>query len=376
MAPTSERAGSEAPLENQPGPVRGEDSFDIARVDRWLRERVEGLTGPPEVRQFTGGASNLTYLLRYPERELVLRRPPPGTKAATAHDMRREADIQRRLRPVYPSVPELLAFCEEQDVLGSDFYVMERITGAILRGRGRQQIDISASAARGICEAWVDRMVELHQVDVSAAGLADLGRGEGYVERQIGGWSERYRQARTWNVPRFERVMRWLAERQPPDRASCVVHNDFRLDNVVLDPSEPRRIVGVLDWEMATVGDPLMDLGNSLAYWVQADDDRAMQLLRRQPTHLPGMLTRRELVDRYCEATGIDPPDITFYEVYGLFRLAAIIQQIYRRYHRRETRNPAFRRYWLAVGYLDRRCRRLIIDRANGQPVSQDNRRH
>ncbi len=294
----------------------------------------------------------------------MLRRPPPGTKAATAHDMRREADIQRRLRPVYPYVPELLAFCEDDDVLGSDFYVMERVEGTILRGRGRQQIDVSPSTARGICEAWIDRLVELHRVDVAAAGLADMGRGAGYVARQIEGWSERYRQARTWNVPRFARVMRWLAERQPPDSASCVVHNDFRLDNVVLDPSEPRRIVGVLDWEMATIGDPLMDLGNSLAYWVQADDDRAMQLLRRQPTHLPGMLTRREIVGRYCEATGIEPPDIVFYEVYGLFRLAAIIQQIYRRYHRRETRNPAFRHYWLAVGYLDRRCRRLI-DRAD-----------
>ncbi len=343
--------------------MRGEDSFDVERVDRWLRARVEELTGPPEVRQFTGGASNLTYLLRYPEHELVLRRPPRGTKAATAHDMRREADIQRRLRPVYPYVPELLAFCDEQDLLGSDFYVMERITGVILRGRGRQQIDVSPPVARGICEAWVDRLVELHQIDVSAAGLTDLGRGAGYVERQIGGWSERYRQARTWNAPRFERVMRWLAEHQPPDSASCVVHNDFRLDNVVLDSSVPPRIVGVIDWEMATVGDPLMDLGNSLAYWVQADDDRAMQLLRRQPTHLPGMFTRREIVIRYCEARGIEQPNIAFYEVYGLFRLAAIIQQIYRRYHRRETSNPAFRHYWLAVRYLDRRCRRLI-DRA------------
>jgi aminoglycoside phosphotransferase (APT) family kinase protein len=360
VTPSGEQAAVPA---HEPGPVRGEDSFDVARLDRWLRERVDGLTGPPEVRQFTGGASNLTYLLRYPERDLVLRRPPPGTKAATAHDMRREAEIQRRLRPVYPYVPELLAFCEEHEVLGSDFYVMERVVGTILHGRGRQEIDLPATTARGICEAWVDRFVELHRVDVSAAALADLGRGEGYVERQIRGWSERYREARTWNVPRFTRVMRWLAENQPPDGASCVVHNDFRLDNVVLDPGDPQRIVGVLDWEMATVGDPLMDLGNSLAYWVQADDDRVMQLLRRQPTHLPGMLTRSQLIERYCDAIGIEPPALAFYEVYGLFRLAVIIQQIYRRYHRRETRNPAFRHYWLAVAYLDRRCRRLI-DRA------------
>jgi aminoglycoside phosphotransferase (APT) family kinase protein len=362
VTPSGERTSASA---HEPGPVRGEDSFDVARLDRWLRERVDGLTGLPEVRQFTGGASNLTYLLRYPERDLVLRRPPPGTKAATAHDMRREAEIQRRLRPFYPYVPELLAFCEEHDVLGSDFYVMERIAGTILHGRGRQQIDLPPPTARGICEAWVDRFVELHRVDVSAAALADLGRGEGYVERQIRGWSERYREARTWNVPRFIRVMRWLAENQPRDSASCVVHNDFRLDNVVLDPGDQRRIVGVLDWEMATVGDPLMDLGNSLAYWVQADDDRVMQLLRRQPTHFPGMLNRSQLVERYCEAIGIEPPAIAFYEVYGLFRLAVIVQQIYRRYHRRETRNSAYRHYWLAVVYLDRRCRRLV-ERAGG----------
>jgi aminoglycoside phosphotransferase (APT) family kinase protein len=345
---------------DEPGAVRGEDSFDVLRVDHWLRERVHGLTGPPEVRQFAGGASNLTYLLLYPERELVLRRPPPGTKAASAHDMRREAEIQRRLRPVFPYAPDVIAVCEDASVLGSDFYVMERLRGVILRGRGNPQIALSAPLARAICEAMIDCLVALHGVDVAQAGLVGMDRGDGYVERQVAGWCERYRQARTFNVPRFERVMSWLAAHQPSDSAKCVVHNDFRLDNVVLDPRDSRRIVGVLDWEMATVGDPLMDLGGLLAYWVQADDDRAMQLLRRQPSHLPGMLTRAQIIERYREKTGIELSTITFYQVYGLFRLAVIIQQIYRRYQRRETRNPMFRHYWLAVGYLDWRCRRLI----------------
>jgi aminoglycoside phosphotransferase (APT) family kinase protein len=345
---------------DEPGPVRAEDALDVARLDRWLGERIEGLAGPPEIHQFAGGASNLTYLVSYPDRELVLRRPPPGTKAASAHDMRREAEIQRRLRPVFPYVPEVLAFCEDAEVLGSDFYVMERLHGVILRARGPQQIDLTPAIAGRVSKAFIDRLVELHQVDVSANGLSDMGRGAGYVERQIGGWSERYRRARTWNVPSCERIMRWLAERMPEDSGACVIHNDFRLDNLLLDDEDPGRVVGILDWEMATIGDPLMDLGNTLAYWVQADDDRMMQRFRRQPSNLPGMLTREEMIGRYCERAQIERPAMTFYEVYALFRLAVIVQQIYQRYHRKETTNPAFRRYWLMVHVLNRRCRRLI----------------
>jgi aminoglycoside phosphotransferase (APT) family kinase protein len=166
--------------------------------------------------------------------------------------------------------------------------------------------------------------------------------------------------ARTWNVPSFARIRAWLRERIPEDVGECVIHGDFRLDNLVLDPADPVRIVGVLDWEMATIGDPLMDLGNSLAYWVQADDDVVARATRRQPTHLPGMLTRAEVVARYFEKSGLPPRDVTFHEVYGLFRLAVIAQQIYYRYHRRETRNPAFRWFWLLSHYLERRSLRLI----------------
>src|SRR6185295_5183897 len=177
------------------------------------------------------------------------------------------------------------------------------------------------------------------------------------------GWSERYRKARTWNVPRFEKVIAWLAAHTPDDAATCVIHNDFRLDNLVLDAGDPSRIVGVLDWEMATLGDPLMDLGNSLAYWVEAADGPLSRAVRRQPTHLPGMLTRREVIARYAERTGFASPSWTFYEVYGVFRLAGIAQQIYYRYHHGETRNPAFRHFWLYVHVLHRRCLRLILRR-------------
>ncbi|HEU4658103.1 MAG TPA: phosphotransferase family protein [Capillimicrobium sp.] len=343
------------------GAVRVEDAFDVAAVDAWLRERAGGLgPGLPEVRQFSGGASNLTYLLRYPERDLILRRPPPGAKAASAHDMRREHDVQAALKPVFPYVPEMVALCRDHAVLGSDFYVMERVAGTILRKDVPAELGLDAAATRRLCESVVDRLVDLHAVDPQAAGLAGLGRGPGYVRRQVEGWSERYRAARTRNAPSCERVMRWLAERLPDDVGACVVHNDYRFDNVVLAPGDPQRIAGVLDWEMATVGDPLMDLGGALAYWVQADDDRFMHALRRQPTHAPGMLTRAEVVERYADRTGIAVGDWAFYEVFGLFRLAVIIQQIYRRYALRHTRNPAFRHYWLAVRYLDRRCRRLI----------------
>ena len=353
-------------VEGRPGedgdPIRDEDSFDISAVNAWLREHehARDLTGPPRVRQFSGGASNLTYLLSYPERELILRRPPVGTKAASAHDMAREFNIQQALAPAYPYVPGMVALCQEPEVIGGDFYVMDRIPGTILRSRIPTELGLQASDLRHLCISAIERLVELHQVDPEATGLADLGKGPGYVRRQVEGWSERYRAARTRNVPSFQKVMRWLAERQPQDVASRVVHNDFRLDNLVLAPEDPRRIVGVLDWEMATIGDPLMDLGAALAYWVQADDDRFMHALRRQPTHVPGMLTRREVVEHYSSRTGHSIEDWVFYEVFGLFRLAVIIQQIYQRYHLRQTRNPAFRHYWLAVHYLDRRCRKII----------------
>jgi aminoglycoside phosphotransferase (APT) family kinase protein len=350
---------------DEPRGVREEDSFDVEAVAEWLRghapeDEVDSLEGSPSVRQFAGGASNLTYLLSYEDRDLILRRPPAGTKAASAHDMRREYRIQESLRPAYPYVPKMVALCTDESVMGSDFYVMERIRGTILRGRIPPSSGLDESSTRQLCLSAIERLVQLHQADPAQVGLADIGKGEGYVRRQVEGWSERYRAAHTWNVPSFARVMAWLGERQPEDVGSTIVHNDYRFDNLVLAPEDPTRIVGVLDWEMATVGDPLMDLGSALAYWVQADDDRLMRALRRQPTDAPGMLTRSEVVEHYCERTGREVDDWLFYEVFGLFRLATVVQQIYKRYHLRETRNRAFRHFWLGVRYLDRRCLGLI----------------
>jgi aminoglycoside phosphotransferase (APT) family kinase protein len=274
--------------------------------------------------------------------------------------MSREVRVQSALRPVFPYVPEILASCDDPSVIGSDFYVMEHLKGFIPRKTLPDGIAGDRDRTRDLAFTVVDRLVDLHSVDPAAAGLADLGRGPGYVRRQVEGWSKRYRAARTRNVPSAEKVMSWLAANQPDDVGMCLIHNDFRLDNVVLDSDDLLRVIGILDWEMATIGDPLMDLGGALAYWVQADDDVVMQKFRRQPTNAPGMPSRREVVEYYCSKRGLDAANWPFYEVFGLFRLAVIVQQIYFRYHRKETTNPAFKNYWLMSGYLNYRCRKVI----------------
>lgn len=356
------------PVTDRAGPVRPGEDLDVAVVDRWLKERRPDLRGLPAVTQYSGGASNWTYRLAYGEDgvegDFILRRPPAGTKAKSAHDMAREFRVQQALKPVFPWVPTMVGLCQDERVIGADFYVMERIAGIIPRANLPRGLDMGPDAVRRLCLAMVDKLVALHRVDPEAAGLSALGKGDGYCRRQVEGWSGRYQKARTWNVPSFAKVRAWLAANTPADSAACVIHNDWRFDNLVLDAADPTHVIGVLDWEMATIGDPLMDLGGALAYWVQADDDFFMRSIRRQPTHLPGMLTRDQVVAHYLAAMGdrLDAKavDWTFYEVFGLFRLAVIAQQIYYRYHHRQTRNPAFKRFWLLVTYLDWRCRRIL----------------
>jgi aminoglycoside phosphotransferase (APT) family kinase protein len=340
--------------------VRPGEELNIPAVDAWLKARVPGLSGIPEVTQYSGGASNWTYRLLYPTHDLVLRRPPAGTKAKSAHDMGREYRIQKALGPPFPLVPEMIAFCDDASVIGCEFYVMRRIDGLILRKDLARDLVLTREQTRALCLSMIDTLIGLHAVNIAGTGLEAMGKGDGYARRQIEGWCDRFRKARTWNVGGFDFVMGWLERHIPEDSGACLIHNDFRFDNLVLDPRDPARIIGVLDWEMATIGDPLMDLGNALAYWVQADDDFFIRALRRQPTHLPGMLTRLEVVEYYASKTGRAPSSWVFYEVYGLFRLAVIAQQIYFRYQRGETRNPAFRNFWLFINYLGWRCRRII----------------
>jgi aminoglycoside phosphotransferase (APT) family kinase protein len=345
---------------DQPKDVRGEDAFDVAAVDAYLKQHVDNLEGAPTVRQFPGGASNLTYQLSYPGRDLILRRPPGGHIPKSGHDMRREFTVQSKLAPVYPYVPKMVSFCDDHSVIGSDFYVMDKLRGIILRSDLPDGMTLTPEQARELSTSWVERLVDLHKVDPAAADLQDLGRGSGYVERQIGGWTKRYEAARTYNVPSFKKVMKWLEANMPEDVGNVVIHNDWRFDNMVLDPDDPQRIIGVLDWEMATLGDPLMDLGSAMSYWVHADDPRLAQRFRRQPSHLPGMLRRDEIVALYAERSGIEIDDFRFYSVYGYFRLAAIIQQIYKRYHEKETTNPRFKQFWIGVWWLHHQARQAM----------------
>ncbi|NMP30336.1 phosphotransferase family protein [Thalassotalea sp. M1531] len=346
--------------------VRKGEELPVGSVNEWLSSQIQGISGEPLVTQYSGGASNWTYCLTYPEKSLILRRAPRGTKAKGAHDMNREFTLQQALKPVYSYVPEMLGFCDDRQVLDSDFYVMEKVNGIIPRKNLPSGLSLSPSDTRQLCQNVLDCLIELHQVDIEQANLTHIGKGQGYIQRQIDGWSERYSRAKTWNVPSGQKIMQWLQANIPTNERICLTHNDFRFDNVILAENEPTKVIGVLDWELATLGDPLMDLGNSLAYWVEQGDDFMAQSSRRQPTHLKGMFTRKEVIDYYCKKMSIDVEQFTFYEVYGLFRLAGIVQQIYYRYHHKQTNNPAFKQFWLFSHYLLWRCSKAIKQQRKG----------
>jgi len=311
------------------------------------------------IRQFPAGHSNLTYLIRRGARDYVLRRPPFGYKAHSAHDMRREYRVLRALKGHFPFSPEALFYCEDAGVIGAEFYLMERLEGAILHRTLPEGVTLDAKQARRLCHNAVDVLVALHGTDLQANGLADLGKIDGYVARQVTGWSRRFRDARTPDVPDGEIVMQWLVQQMPVEcTVGCLIHNDYKFDNLVLSAQDPTRIVGVLDWEMATIGDPLMDLGCSLAYWVEANDPEDLQRIRMLPTHLPGMLSRRQVLRAYLDAAGIHCENFAFYRVFGLFRLAVIVQQIYYRYAKGQTRDTRFRDFGNFARILLRVARR------------------
>ncbi len=350
---------------DQPAPVRDGEELDARRLERFLRDSVAGLEGPVAVRQFPRGHSNLTYFIRAGEREFVLRRPPHGTKAKSAHDMGREYRVLSALQGVYPYCPRPLAYCADESVLGSAFYVMERIAGIIVRREFPPELKLTPGDVRTLCGNLLKAQAALHAIDPRQVGLADFGKPEGYVARQVHGWSKRYRAARTPDAPACEEIMAWLAEKMPPESArAAIIHNDFKLDNVILDPGDPLKIIGVLDWEMATVGDPLMDIGSSLAYWVEKGDPADLAAIKFMPTDTDGALTRRELVAAYAALTGLSVDRYDFYYAFGLFRLAVIVQQIYYRYYHGQTRDERFKQMIHAVGILDRQARRVIEESA------------
>ena len=327
---------------DRPRRVREGEELDLEALTPVLTGAIDGLRPPLQVEQFPSGHSNLTYALRDAGgREMVLRRPPFGANVKSGHDMGREYAILSALRPVFSRVPEPLFYTDDETILGAPFYVMERVRGVILRGAQPAGVSLEPTRMREVCEAVVDTLVAIHGVDWQATGLSDIGHPEGYVQRQVEGWTRRWERSKTDEIPAMDRVASWLADNLPAQTDATLIHNDFKYDNLVLDPDDLSRVVAVLDWEMATVGDPLMDLGTSLAYWVEPEDPQFMQAISG-PTALPGNLTRREVADRYASRTGRDLTDLLFYYVYGLFKIGVIGQQIYFRFANGYTSDERF----------------------------------
>lgn len=341
--------------------VREGEEVDAQALAKFFERQLPELAGKPiEVLQFPGGHSNLTYLLKVGEQELVMRRPPFGTKVKSAHDMGREHRILSALSTRYAYAPKPLVYSEDPSVMGAPFYVMERLRGVILRKELPPELGLDAPRFRKLCENLVDVLVELHTLDYKAIGLDGLGKPEGYVQRQVQGWTERYYGSQTDDVPVVEQVAKWLEANRPADSGASLIHNDFKFDNVVLDEGDPQRIRGILDWEMSTIGDPLMDLGTFLSYWVQNGDDPMMQFLRGGPTDQPGALTRAEIIDRYRARSGRDVPNPNFYYVFGLFKTAVVIQQIYYRYRKGLTKDERFSLFGHAVKALCEQAARTL----------------
>ena len=342
------------------GNVREGEELDVAAVENWLKQQGIELHGQADVTQYSGGASNWTYRLKYNNADLILRRPPKGTKAKSAHDMAREYHVQHHLSPFYSVLPEMVALCQDESVIGCDFYVMKRIKGIIPRAKLPPELQFGEAEVNKLCVNVIDKLIELHQVPYQGTELEKLGKGDGYCRRQVEGWDARFEKAHTLNVPSFKFVRKWLLENIPDDTNTCIIHNDWRFDNVILDPNNPTEVIGVLDWEMATLGDPLMDLGSALAYWVEETDNMIFKSTRRQPTHLKGMFTRKQVVDYYLKKMDMQTENWTFYEDFGIFRLGVIAQQIYYRYYHQQTNNPAFKDFWIVIHALHIRALKLI----------------
>ena len=340
---------------------------DSANLGPYLAETLPDLRGEIQVKRVPGGASNLTYIVSVGDTELVLRRPPFGTKAKSAHDMGREYKVLSCLQSVFPYCPKALAYCEDDSVLGEPFFVMEKLDGVILRRDLPEDLILGPDEARALCENLVDVHVELHAVDYEAAGLAGFGKPVGYVERQVLGWNKRYQNARTGDVPDNSGLMDWLADNMPADSGrAAIIHNDYKFDNVVLSDDGERMVIsGVLDWEMSTLGDPLMDLGCSLAYWIEAGDPAPLMQARMMPTQLPGMMSRREILDYYRQRSRMADGPFDFYYAFGLFRLAVIAQQIYYRYAKGETCDRRFAHFGQMGAILSERAWDVVHGRVS-----------
>ena len=343
--------------------VRKGEELDPQQLDGVLKQVIDGLKGTPVIQQYASGASNLTYLISYANRDLVLRRPPPGAKAASAHSMIREYRVISALESVYPAVPKGIHYSDDESLLGAEFYLMEKVEGVLVKSSLPAAWNFNDADRQRFGKTVFDKLIELHKVDYAAAGLADFGKPHGYAERQIRGWNKRFSNAQTADVCAFEDVQEWLVGNIPAaadENSAALIHGDFRIDNVMMDPQDPFKVIAVMDWEMAALGDPLMDLANSLAYWVHCDDPPTLQAIKQQPSDAPGMLRREEIIAYYAEQTGFDTSKWDFYEVYGYWRLVGILQQLYFRYVNKQTQDPRFAAYGQGVTHLGEYCRQLI----------------
>lgn len=330
-------------MNNETIEIRPGEQLDWEKVEQYLRAHLPDIgTGRREVRQFPSGASNLTYLVRIGEWEGVLRRPPFGPVAPKAHDMQRESYLLEHIHPFFPLAPRPYLFCNDLEIIGSPFYVMERRKGVVLDDTFPRDTEVTPELCRRISETMVDTLVEIHSIDWQAADLAAFGHPEGFLERQVRGWIERYHRSQTDESPDVTSLTRWLVEHTPASPAPTLIHNDFKLNNMLLDAHDLAQPVAVLDWEMSTIGDPLFDLAVSLSYWVQPDDSAELQAILPAITHLPGFMSRAEFMERYAAKSGHDLSSMHFYLVFAYFKLSAIIQQIYIRWLRGQTQDQRF----------------------------------
>jgi len=324
-------------------PVRTGEELDPKRIEMYLNDNIEGLSGDLVIEQFPSGNSNLTYLIRKGDSDLVLRCPPFGAENIKAgHDMYREYRILSKLHDVYSPAPKPFAYCEDKSVVGAPFYLMERKKGVILRKQLPEQLVISSTTMRKLSESLVDNLVCIHNIDWVSADLSDMGKPEGFLQRQVDGWAQRYENAQTDEIADVGPVIAWFRENIPQSPQATLIHNDYKFDNVVLDPTDLSRVIGVLDWEMSTIGDPLLDLGVALGYWITEDDPELLRLARTQPTNLEGSPGRVEIAQMYAKKTGTDISNIVYYYAFALFKLAVIAQQIYYRYAKGYTQDSRF----------------------------------
>ena len=324
---------------------RADEQLDADAVAEFLRGRVEGAELPMRVRQFSGGHANLTYLLEFSQGEqryeYVLRRPPLGPVAKGAHDMRREYRALSRLWRAFPQAPRAFVLCDDPAVIGADFFVMERREGVVVRRRIPEAFGGGADpdANRRISQALIDTLAALHQVEPGEVELSGLGKPEGFLRRQVEGWSGRYEAAKTSEVAIADELGRWLLDELPVSPPATLVHNDWKLDNIALDPADPGRCVAVFDWDMCTLGDPLCDLGTLLCSWFETGEP---VIGIASPTQSDGFMSRAEAVERYAERVGIDPAAVPYYYVFGTYKMAVVLQQIYVRFQRGQTHDKRF----------------------------------